>query len=75
MPPIVYAGRVLISDEAVTHPLEGTSTPVKATCDERCPEQELRKSREEPRVILNNHSINATRANMDKCINENYNPQ
>jgi hypothetical protein len=30
MQPIVYAGRVLISDEAVTPPLEGTSTPVKA---------------------------------------------
>ncbi len=36
------------------------------------PEQELRKSREELQVI---HSINATRASMDECINENYNPQ
>ncbi len=44
MPPIVYTCRVLISDKAVSPPLEGTSTPVKATCDERRPEQELRKS-------------------------------
>jgi hypothetical protein len=41
-------------------------------CDERRPEQELRKSREELRVI---HSINATRASMDASINENYNTQ
>jgi hypothetical protein len=73
--PIVYADRVLIPDQAVTPPLEGTSTPVKATCDERRPEQELRKSREELRVIHDNHSINDARAGMDECINENYNPQ
>jgi hypothetical protein len=75
MPPIVYACRVLISDKAVTPQLEGTSTPVKATCDERRSEQELRESREELRVIHYNHNINATRASMDECINENYNPQ
>jgi hypothetical protein len=46
LPPIVYIGRGLILDKAVTPPLEGTSTPVKATSDERRPEQELRKSRE-----------------------------
>jgi hypothetical protein len=73
--PIVYAGRVLIPDQAVTPPLEGTSTPVKATCDERRPEHELQKSREELRVIHDNHGINATRASMDETINENYNPQ
>jgi hypothetical protein len=59
----------------VTPPSEGTSTPVKATCDERRPEQELRESREELRVIHDNHSINDARASMDECINENYNPQ
>jgi hypothetical protein len=32
-------------------------------------------SREEPRVIHDNHSINATSASMGECINENYNPQ
>jgi hypothetical protein len=36
--PIVYADRVLIPDYVVTPPSEGTSTPVKATCDERRPE-------------------------------------
>ncbi len=48
MPPIVYIGSGPISDKAVTRPLEGTSTPVKATSDERRPEQGLRKSQEEP---------------------------
>ncbi len=68
--------RVLIPDYAVTPPLEGTSTPVRATCDERRPEQELRESREELRVLLDdNHGINDARASMDECINENYNPQ
>ena len=67
--------RVLIPDQAVTPPSEGTSTPVKATCDERRPEQELRKSREELRIIHDNHCINDARASMDECINENYNPQ
>ncbi len=73
--PIVYADRVLIPDYAVTPPLEGTSTPVKATNDERRPEQELWESQEELRVIHDNHCINDARANMDECINENYNPQ
>jgi hypothetical protein len=73
--PIVYADRVLIPDQAVTPPLEGTSTAVKATCDERRPEQEPRESREELRVIHDNHGIIDARANMDECINENYNPQ
>ncbi len=54
---------------------EGTSTPVKATCDERHPEQEVWESREELRVIHANHGINDACANMDECINENYNPQ
>ncbi len=75
MPPIVYISRGLISDKAVTSPLEGTSTSVKATSDERRPEKELRKSREEPRVIHVNQSINATRARVVDCINENYIPQ
>ncbi len=65
----------LIADKLVTPPLEGKSTPVKATSDERRPEQELGKSREEPRVIHDNHSTNATRVSMDECIYENYNPQ
>jgi hypothetical protein len=73
--PIVYADRVLIPDYAVTPPSEGTSTPFKATCDERCPEQELRESREELQVIHDNHCINNARGSMDECINENYNPQ
>jgi hypothetical protein len=55
VPPIVYICRRLISDKAVTLPLEGTSPPVKATSDERRPEQELRKSREEPQVIYKCH--------------------
>ncbi len=62
MQPIVYADKVLIPDYAVTPPLEGTSTPGKATCDERRPEQELRESREELRVIHDNHGINDARA-------------
>jgi hypothetical protein len=37
---IIYADRVLIPDYAMTPPSEGTSTPVKATCDERRLEQE-----------------------------------
>ncbi len=48
MPPIVYIGRGLISDKAVTPLLERTSTSVKTTSDEGRPEQELRKSQEEP---------------------------
>jgi hypothetical protein len=48
---------------------------IKATCDERRPEQELRESREGLRVIHDNHGINDARASMDDCINENYNPQ
>jgi hypothetical protein len=59
----------------VTPPSEGTSTPVKATCDERRSEQELRESREELRVIHDNHGINDASASMGECINENYNPQ
>jgi hypothetical protein len=75
MPPIVYIGRGLILDKAMTPPLKGSSTPVKVTSDELRPEQELRKSREEPRVMHDNHNINATSASMDECINENYNLQ
>ncbi len=75
MQPIVYTDRVLIPDQAVTPPLEGTSTPVKATCDERRPEQVPQESREELRVIHDNPGINDARASMDECINENYNPQ
>jgi hypothetical protein len=73
--PIVYASRVLIPDYAVTPPSEGTSTPVKATCNELRPEQELQKSREELRVIHDNHGINDVHASMDECIYENYNQQ
>ena len=78
MPAIVYISRRLISDKAVTPPLDGTSTPVKATSDELCPEQELRKSQEEPQVIHDNHSTNATRASLDEHqreVIENYNQQ
>jgi hypothetical protein len=64
--PILYANRVLIPDHEVTPLLEGTSTPVKATRDERRSEQELRESREELRVIHDNHGINDARANMDE---------
>jgi hypothetical protein len=73
--PIVYADRVLISDYAMASPSEKTSTPVKATCDERRPEQELRESLDELRVIHDNHGINDASASMDECINEIYNPQ
>jgi hypothetical protein len=73
--PIVYACRVLIPDQLVTPPLEGTLTPVKATCDDQSPEREPWESREELRVIHDNHDVNDSRANMDQCINENYNPQ
>jgi hypothetical protein len=73
--PIVYADRVLNPDQSVTLPLEGTSTPVKATCDERRPEQEPRESREELRVIHDNHGINDAHADIDECIYDNYNPQ
>jgi hypothetical protein len=70
---IIYTDRVLIPDQSLTPPLEGTSTPVKATCDERRPEQEPWESREELRVIHDNHDINDARASMDECMNENYN--
>jgi hypothetical protein len=36
--PLVYANRVLIPDQSVTPPFEGTPTPVKATCDEWRPQ-------------------------------------
>jgi hypothetical protein len=75
MPPIVYISRRLISDKAVTPPLEGTTTPLKAMSDERRLEQELLKSQEEPQAIHYNHSTSATCASMDECIYENYNPQ
>jgi hypothetical protein len=59
MTPIIYISRGLISDKPVNHPVEGTSTPLKATGEKRGSEEE---SREEPRVIQDNHSTIATRA-------------
>ena len=59
----------------VTPPEEGPSQPLKATQDTRGPEEELGKSREELRVIHDNHSGIATRAHKDECNDENYNTQ
>ncbi len=39
------------------------------------PEEELGKTREELRVIHDNHSGIVTRAHEDECNDENYNPQ
>jgi hypothetical protein len=50
-------------------------SPLKATQATRGPEEELEKSREELRVIHDNHSGIATRANEDECNDENYSPQ
>jgi hypothetical protein len=54
---------------------DGPSQPLKATQATRGPEVELGKSREELRVIHDNHSGTATRAHKDECNDENYNPQ
>jgi hypothetical protein len=62
----------------VTPPEDGPSQPLKATQATRGPEEELEKSREELRVIHDNHSSHsgiATRAHEDECNDENYNPQ
>ena len=56
---------------AITTP----SQPLKATQATRGPEEELGKSREELRVIHDNHSGITTRAHEDECNDENYNPQ
>ena len=62
----------------VTPPEEGPSQPLKATQATRGPEEELGNHREELRVIHDNHSGIATRANEDECKlcnDKNYNPQ
>jgi hypothetical protein len=59
----------------VTPPEDGPSQPLKATQATRGPEEELRKNREELRVIHNNHSGIATSAHEDECNDENYNSQ
>ncbi len=59
----------------MTPSLEGTSTPVKATCDERRPEQEPRESEEELRFIHDKHGIKDARASMEECIYKKYNQQ
>ncbi len=59
----------------MTPPEDGPSQPLKATQATRAPEEELGRSREEPRVIHDNHSGIATRAHEDECYDENYNPQ
>jgi hypothetical protein len=64
-----------IADTKVTPPEDGPSQSLKTTQATRCPEEELRKDREELRVIHDNHSWIATRANEDECNHENYNPQ
>jgi hypothetical protein len=60
-----------------TPPEDGPSKPLKAMQATRGPEEELGKSREELRVIRDNHSRIATRAHEDECTgnDENYNPQ
>ncbi len=75
IPPFIYISRRLISDKLVTHPFEGTSNHLKATSGKRDPEEELQKSREELRGIHDNHSSTAISADMDKSIDENFNPQ
>ncbi len=59
----------------VTPPEDGPSQPLKATQAKRGPEEELGKSREELRVIHDNHSGIATRAHKDECNDENYTQQ
>ncbi len=56
-------------------PTDGPSQPLKATQATRGPEEELRKSREELRVIHDNHSGIATRAHEDESNDENCNLQ
>jgi hypothetical protein len=63
------------ADTKVTPPEDGPSQPLKATQATQGPEEELGKSREELRVIHDNHSGIATRAHEDECKDENYNPQ
>ncbi len=59
----------------VTHPEDGPSQPLKAMQATRSPEEKLGKSREELRVIHDNHSGIATRAHEDECNGEHYIPQ
>ena len=59
----------------MTPPEDGPSQPLKAAQATRGPEEELGKSREDLRVIHDNHSWIATRALEDECNDENYSPQ
>ncbi len=56
----------------VTPSEDGSLQPLKATQATRGPEEELGKSREELRIIHDNHSWITTRAHKN---DENYNPQ
>ncbi len=56
-------------------PEDGPSQHLKVTQATRGPKEELGKSREELRVIHDNHSGIATSDNEDECNDENYNQQ
>ncbi len=64
---------VIPADTKVTPPEDGPSQSLKpeATQTTRGPAEELGKSREELRVIHNNHSGIASRAHEDECKDEN----
>jgi hypothetical protein len=69
--PVIPINGLHIADTKVTPPEDGPSQHLKATQATRGPEEELRKSREELRVIHDNHSWISSRANEDECNAEN----
>ncbi len=69
MPPNIYTSRRLISNKQVTHPEEGTSTPLKATSDNEALRRSCRRverKSEEPRIIHDSHSDIASSAYKDQ---------
>ncbi len=67
--PVIPINGSHIADTKVTHPEDGSSQPLKATQAMQGPEEELGKSREELRVIQDNHSGIATSDNKDNDEN------
>ncbi len=64
-----------IADTKVTPPEDLPSQQFKAAQTMRGPEEELEKSREELRVLHDNHIGIATLTDEDECNDENYNEQ
>jgi hypothetical protein len=73
--PVITVHGSHFADTKVTPPEDGPSQTLKATQASRGPEKELGQSREELRVIHDNHSGIATSANEDECNEENCDPQ